>query len=216
MQREWLEARYFIVSDAPSPDRASGLLPPRVVTVSTCIVESYPDAWALPWVQTPGDELDKLREFLGLDMAAFSALRSWVGEALDNGDYGWPNVFLSLGAARAFGHRFLGAVKNRRLVGLSMVEDLAREYLREEAPPEGHGAPGIWTALSRTRLSSCLRPQSVLTFWGLSTMVPCTRSRAMALSATTASGSASLSTSMAGSTSTRWRLPHLSIRTAKT
>ena len=151
MQHEWLEAGFFVVSDATSPKRAGSPLPSRIVTVSTCIVESYPDEWALPWFQTSPEDLERIRASLGLNRSAFSGLRAWVEEAMTNGDYGWPNVFLSLEAAREFGQKFLGAVRNRRLLGLSLAEEVARAFVREEALPEGRGGSGTWSALQRRR-----------------------------------------------------------------
>jgi hypothetical protein len=56
---------------------------------------------------------------------------------------------MSLRAAREFRSPSLGAVKGLRLSGLSFARVVALEFLREEAPQQGHGAPGAWTALTR-------------------------------------------------------------------
>ena len=96
---EWIEAGFFLVSSGKSPERQSRLLPARIVTISTCIVESYPDSWALPWVEARPEELLKIRELLSLGESGLADLRSWVGRAMEDGDLGWPNVFFSLRAA---------------------------------------------------------------------------------------------------------------------
>lgn len=149
MDCEWFEAGFFVVSGGKSPKRRSRLLPARIVTVSTCVVESYPDSWALPWVETTPDELRHIREALSLDESGFADLRSWVGRAMDDGEFGWPNVFFSLRAAREFRSRFLGALQESRLLGLSIAKDFAAAFAREERLQEGRDGPGVWTIVTR-------------------------------------------------------------------
>jgi len=162
MECEWLEAGFFVITGGKSPARETCLLPERIVTVSTCIVESYPDSWALSWVKTTPDQVRQIRETLALKDSELAELRSWVGQAMNDGHFGWPNVFFSLRAAREFRERFLGVLQESRIVGLSLATDVAAAFLREEAPQEGHGAPGVWTMLTRgVRLN---RPTSPLGF----------------------------------------------------
>ncbi len=162
MECEWLEAGFYIISGGKSPERATCLLPERIVTVSTCIVESYPDSWALPWAATTSDELRQIQALLGLKDSEFAELRSWVLRAMDDEKFGWPDVFFSLNAAREFRHRFLTAVKDTRILGLSLARDVAEEFLRDEAPQEGHGGSGVWTMLRRG--AQLNRPASPLGF----------------------------------------------------
>lgn len=151
MQREWIEAGYFIVADAARPDLGSCSLPHRRVTISTCIVDSYPDWWALPWARTSEDELEKRRVSLDLDPSQFAALRAWVADAVARGEYGWPNVFLTLGSAREFHRRFLAGRTGQRVLGASVARDVAARFVRDEAPSGKNAAPGVWSALSRER-----------------------------------------------------------------
>src|SRR5262245_19547375 len=101
-EHDWIEAGFFVVSDGQFPDRLKQPLAATGVTVSTCIVESYPDEWALPWVETAEAPLREIRESLSLDETDFSELRRWVARALDCGQIGWPNVYFSLHSAREF------------------------------------------------------------------------------------------------------------------
>lgn len=151
-QDDWIGAGFFLLSEGKSSEKSPRLLPAHIITVSNCIVDTYPDSWALPWVDTPADELRSMRDSLGLDDNAFGDLRSWVEQAMESGDFGWPNVFFSVRAGREFSHRFLGALQGVRLVGLSLTKDVAADFLREEAPQEGRGASGVWTMLARREL----------------------------------------------------------------
>jgi hypothetical protein len=147
----WIEAGYLILSDAPPPPSERRHLPSRIVTASTCIADSYPDVWALPWVSATPEELRAEQTTRGLDASEVAAIRAWVAEAEERGDFGPPNVFLSLAAAREFARRFLAGVENRRLVGLSLAADIAATFLREVSPSRGYGEIGMWTAVSRDR-----------------------------------------------------------------
>jgi hypothetical protein len=148
---EWIEAGYFIVSDTAPPSREGCFAPPCVATISTCIVDSYPDDWALPWASIAEEQLQERRASLGLERPDFAALRAWVSKALESGEFGWPNVFLSLGAAREFSRRFLGKVTLRRLFGASAAADVATRFLHEMAPQRPNAGSGTWIALSRNR-----------------------------------------------------------------
>jgi len=148
MDFEWFEAGSFLVSGGKAPGRHDGLLPTCIATVSTCIVESYPDSWALPWVETTPDEVRQVLESLSLDESGFADLRSWVERAIEERALGWPNVFFTLAAAAEFKSRFLRALQGVRLLGLSIANDVAAEFVREQCPPEGHDGSGVWTKIS--------------------------------------------------------------------
>jgi len=145
----WIQAGFFWISDGRAPLRESSLLPTRLVTVSTCIVDSYPDSWALPWFTTPPEKLLEIRASLALDDRDFAALLAWVARAIDTGDFGWPNVFSSLRVSREFHALFLRAPERLRLVGLTAAKDVAEEFLIQEVPEREGAGSGVWTALSR-------------------------------------------------------------------
>lgn len=149
MDRQWIEAGFFIVSEGDSPENGKGLLPNRIVTVSTCLVRTYPDSWALPWVKSDPDTLQGLQRSMELDNAQFAEMRSWVDRAMNGGDFGWPNVFISREAAEEFRGRFLHAIAGLRLVGLSLTRNVGTDFVRQEEPEKGAGAGGVWTKVSR-------------------------------------------------------------------
>ncbi|HEV8113661.1 MAG TPA: hypothetical protein VGR31_12870 [Planctomycetota bacterium] len=151
MKGSWIEAGFFLVSPGKAPASGGGLLPPRILTISTCVAESYPDVWALPWAETPALELRRIRAQLALEESGFADLCAWVRRSIDAGEFGWPNVFLSLRAAQEFEDRYLGAVEGVRRIGLSLTKDAAAGFLRDLALQSGGAASGVWTALSRNR-----------------------------------------------------------------
>ena len=92
------------------------------------MVDVYPGVWALPRVETPSEELARIREALQLTESEFADLRSWVDCAFSSSEFGWPNLFLYLGSARDFNRQFMRAVHGVRLIGLSITADDAEEF----------------------------------------------------------------------------------------
>lgn len=155
MESQWIEAGFFVISDGRSPEREPRLLPPRLVTVSTCIAEVYPDVPLLAGTNTPARLLDRMRKALRLDTSDFARLRSWVANALEHEEMGWPNVFYSLGAARKFKRLFLGTVGETRIVGLSLTRKVANDFIQEEGYTAECGEYGVCKMLMKMAV---LRP----------------------------------------------------------
>ena len=151
MHGAWIEAGFFISTGGKSPTREEGLLPPHLVTVSECIAEIYPDYWALPWAKATDEAIASVKEALQLDDPGLERLRKWVSDCWDGGTFGWPNVFYSQEVAQEFKDQFLPSSMQVQLLGLSLEESVAKEFLKEEAPQEGQGGSGVWTMLSQNK-----------------------------------------------------------------
>ena len=126
---EWVQAGFFLVSTRATPWRDNKILPDHAVTVSECVVDRYPDtSWLLE--EHPGEETAKLVQgVLGLTPEETPRLFEWIDTAWETGDFGWPGVFLSLGAALEFQERFLHRLKPAvRLIGLSLDSALVSNY----------------------------------------------------------------------------------------
>ncbi len=149
MEQAWVEAGFFVIADGASPQQARPLLPPAIVTVSACIVDSYPGSWALPWTNTSPDTLAEVQRSLALDDGAFAELCASVRAAFDDGSFGWPNVFASLDAAQDFKRQYLQALVNARVIGLSFTREVAAAFVADQAPSGGLGGSGVWLMLAR-------------------------------------------------------------------
>ena len=80
MERHWIQGGFFLVTDAASPPGASGVLPKHLLTVSTCIADSYPDMPALPSATSDPAEAMRIRERLKLTERELRDLQAWVDE----------------------------------------------------------------------------------------------------------------------------------------
>jgi hypothetical protein len=135
MKSEWIQAGFYLITEAVPYPKDRQFLPPQIITVSTCMVHAYPGWWALPsenvlpeggtrpWTLADAPEEMKL---IGSE---FGEARSWVDRSLASSDLGWPNVFLNLRAAREFKRRFMNAVPGVRLIGLVIAADDAEEFI---------------------------------------------------------------------------------------
>src|SRR5262245_13644754 len=84
-------------------DRPAGLgaalLPERLLTLSSCLTQFFPDAWAFQGTSFSTDERAAAMRKLGLDPERLPALVSETTAASASGELGWPCVWRSLDAA---------------------------------------------------------------------------------------------------------------------
>jgi hypothetical protein len=124
------------------------LIPATFWTASDCLALVAPGTWALEWVQMEeAQRLTEAEEF-GLPRERVPEIISWATARFDQ-DFGWPNVFLTLEAAREFCTRFLPRESDAAILGLALARADAEDFLRRYQPGEREGAPGLYTGLAR-------------------------------------------------------------------
>jgi hypothetical protein len=136
-------------------DRPAGLgdktLPERLLTLSSCLTEFFPDAWAVEWASC--SQADRTAAALKLDLSqeAVPELVRFVTDALSDGAIGWPCVWNSLDAARAAAHKFSLAPENFAMLELGVPDDAVEELLAALEPGPGEASTGIYASLQRRR-----------------------------------------------------------------
>lgn len=125
---------YYLVEGAPRPDWVAPFLPDTLWTVSACICPTYPDSWGLSWVSESEEDLQKIRDRLGLENKTFQELRREIDTAFLQERFGWPNVWLDLADARSFQRRYLRSLSRLKLLAIALPEIYVEDFLREEAP----------------------------------------------------------------------------------
>lgn len=133
-------------------ERPAGLmqqapLPERLLTLSDCLTQFLPHAWALEWSSGTDAERLKAAEELGIAAESLAPLMRWVTDAFDHGDLGWPCVWQSLAAARAVKSRFASANSSLVIVELGVPKDYVDGLLAEIAPQSREGASGLYLRL---------------------------------------------------------------------
>jgi hypothetical protein len=133
--------------------KASGKLPPGVLTVSACLASIVPDTWAIEWVKMDEPERIACAAEFGIDARHLPDAIRWATDHLDGGGFAWPNLFLNATAARDFHRRFVTA--NVRLLQISLPAPSLESFLILTTPPPrqpGHapvGSVGLHDALAR-------------------------------------------------------------------
>jgi hypothetical protein len=122
----------------------NGSLPDILLTLSGCLTEFFPDAWALEW--TSYSESERL------------------GCAAKLGKLGWPCVWNTLNDARAAVQLASLPANDFALVELGVPAALAPELLPQLKPAACDGPSGLYSALCR---NESLEPGGVALGWEL-------------------------------------------------
>lgn len=163
MKSEWIQAGFFLISEAVPRPEDQQFLPSRIITASTCMADVYPDERVLTWANTSPEELAIVREKLKLNESEFEDLRKWEDQSFDLG-FGWPRVILDLMFAREFNRRYLQAIRGIHLLGMCITTDDAEEFRKHVAYWSGEraGETGFQKVFSRRM--PCVDPGVFLGF----------------------------------------------------
>ncbi|HEX6276419.1 MAG TPA: hypothetical protein VFZ53_25435 [Polyangiaceae bacterium] len=124
------------------------LLPERILTLSSCLTQFFPDTWAIEWASHSADERLTAVRKLGIDAGRLPVVMSEMTAALASGELGWPSVWRSMGAARRAAIRFGFATGDFALIELGVPVDCADELLSHTRPSRGAGPGGFFEHLS--------------------------------------------------------------------
>jgi hypothetical protein len=127
------------------------LLPPKLLSLSSCLTESFPDAWALDWFACSEEERSLAAAKVGIPAAALPSVLRRMTELFDPGPLGWPNVWSSVDAARGAVSEFQLDEQNFALLELGVPEDFASVLLQHIRPKPGEGLTGLGRALASQR-----------------------------------------------------------------
>jgi hypothetical protein len=128
-----------------------GLLPDRILTLSGCLTELFPEEWALEWVSC--DEAERVESAAKLGIAAqrVPLLVQRMTQEFDAGRLGWPCVWQSLEAARAAAAEFELDEQAFALLELGVPADCVSELATQLQPQPAEGACGLYVALQQQR-----------------------------------------------------------------
>jgi hypothetical protein len=147
---------YYVVRLFEPPATLSGdLLPEKVLTVSPCLNESFPNSWALDWVKCTDEERAASASRLGIPSTDLPRVSARVGELFNSGALAWPNVWRQLEVARSVTRELLEESGDLALVGVGVPREFVAPLLSELAPQSQEGAPGVYlAALADERMSA--------------------------------------------------------------
>jgi hypothetical protein len=153
----YVSGGYLVVLPQPRNDAwmTRDLLPPVLLSASSCIVPAIPDTWALSWTNETPEEREQAAARFGLGADRLAAVLAWTTAAFNRGEIGWPNIFFTADEARAFVQAFVPDPSSVALLGLGLPADLVPGFLAATTPsPSGPqyaptGGSGVYAAVLR-------------------------------------------------------------------
>ena len=139
---------YFLTVPTRRPQHLSStLLPAAIVSLSDCICDFIPSAWAVEWADFSREERLYSASKFGLSEGQLDEVIAWTTRRIGQRQLGWPSTFFSLETARDFAGRFLLAGQGLAVYGIAMHENDLERFLSEEVPPSGQATPGVFEAV---------------------------------------------------------------------
>jgi hypothetical protein len=129
------------------PGMINALLPERLLTLSSCLTDFFPDAWAIEWASYSEADRIAAAAKVGVRANDLSALIRFATGALDDGRLGWPCVWQSSSAALTAVTKFGCSPAEFAILELGIPVDIVEELLRELAPKPCEGEHGLYTRL---------------------------------------------------------------------
>jgi hypothetical protein len=68
---------------------------------------------------------------------------------MEQGKFGWPDVFLEPEPARKFYRSYLSQIPRLSLIRIALPETYLEEFTRLAGPAEGSGEPGVYTSIRK-------------------------------------------------------------------
>lgn len=132
-------AGYFLVKRSAAGGTSS-LVPPAILTLSSCFACTVPAWWAFRWCA------DEKKRAAGLEACGLkdrpAEFLNWVTERESRRELLFPNVICTLNVARQLVVRFLIQTRDWHLLGLGLNRSLRESFLNEFKPARAMpGAP---------------------------------------------------------------------------
>jgi len=154
---DYVSGGFYITKFVERPAYVSqDLLPPRILSLSSCICPFVPDLWAIGWVNATHEERLEDAQKFGLSNN-LKEVMSWVASRLDK-EIGWPNVYYSLDTAQSFRAEFLSQTNDVIMLGIGLHKSYIEEFMDFTKPPDQQEyAPGV-----ESGVRSCIRKRNPL------------------------------------------------------
>lgn len=125
----------------------------KVSTCSTCINDSYFDAWSISWTTLGKTGLQEVKKKFNLTFAQIEEIQKWADQKFDEKKIGWINTFADFETLSEYKVKFFNDIKDYQILSINFPElekeDLLREFKIEE---KDIGAIGLWDNLSKSIL----------------------------------------------------------------
>ncbi len=148
---QYISGGYFVTKLTTRPaGMTPHLLPDVIVSASNCLVDIFPDSWALPWALGIGNEERQERATkFGLSNQSFEKLMYWTNECFNSTEIGYPNLFINIDDATTFIKTFASSIPDIVLLGIGLHESSAIKFLSATKPEPGEGMSAIYYSIDK-------------------------------------------------------------------
>lgn len=152
MDAEYISGGYFLTKPFLRAECMSvELVPERVLTLSTCLTERFPDGWPTPGFDLTRDERRSKVQDLGISPDRADEVAEWAKLHPPDPPSIWPYAFVSVETAREFARTFIEDAGYMVLVGPALREDLADVFLAEAGEQYGGNTSELVEAVRQRR-----------------------------------------------------------------
>ena len=120
----------------------------RILTCSECVNDSLLDAWAIPWVNYDGDEIQETIDSLEISTQTHDKIRNWVDDQMNKGNIGSPQVFSDLQTVKYYRDTYFKHIKDKEILQILFSAEERKSFLNEFKPvKDEYGTLGIYDNL---------------------------------------------------------------------
>ncbi|WP_210485893.1 hypothetical protein [Rufibacter aurantiacus] len=122
----------------------------KVCTCSTCINDSYFDAWSISWSSSGNSGLKEAREEFNLTTSQIKEIQTWADQKFEEKKIGWVNTFSDFDTLHEYKERFFATAQDYQIFSVNFPET-EKDALIAEFVVEGKdiGAIGLWDNVNR-------------------------------------------------------------------
>lgn len=148
---DYISGGYFITKLTKRPEYMSPqLLPDLIVSASDCIVDIFPNFWAISWAGgITNEERKQQANKFGLPTKSLEELINWTTECLAKDELAYPTMFINFDDAKTFIKNFGTSIPNTVLLGIGLHKSLVSKFLADAKPPAEGIMPAVYYSINK-------------------------------------------------------------------
>jgi extradiol dioxygenase family protein len=121
----------------------------KICTCSTCINDSYFDAWSISWSSSGNSGLKEAKEEFNLTNTQIKEIQTWADQKFEEKKIGWANTFSDYETLSEYKNKFFNNVQDYLIFSINFPETEKDALIEELVVKEKNiGAIGLWDNLN--------------------------------------------------------------------
>jgi hypothetical protein len=132
--QDYYSGGYFITKYIKRPEVFPKLLPENIVSLSNCICDFFPDAWAYTWTHSSEKQIAENAEKFGIDKSEIKEVIDYI-TSISQDDLGIWNVYNKIDTAVKLRNKFLKKADKLAILGAGLHKSYEDEFIKHTTPP---------------------------------------------------------------------------------